>query len=545
MLEDLGDLCISPGLVDLCVELNGESHAQVTRTAVMGGVTTIATHQLSEGPKYTDVAQLGVLSDDTVGAVSEMRENGVFGLRSFLVSQDSSTSRLTRLSEGVEEAGLLGLPVFLHPELTTDNSLMVTSPFREMDTAQRQAQPELQKVPEVAAFADESEDEEEEGITDEITLQMRAPKSMYIHSPDSKDQGVMRRTSLKVPTFVKPFDPASEGCDGGPKVVERKRVSLPSIFTGMSLGGKSKKFAALSKVELSKFRKTGVKENIKRGSWMSSSSESIEEEVEKAGDQGDGEEGNEYAQHLEAHPQQMEVDAVQAAIAAVQGCAEAKVHITAISSAEAVKVLSESDPEVRSRITVSTASTFLHFSDADIKPGDTRYKCNPPIRDADNKARLWEALTTKQIDCVTAYHQPHTPGAKFLGSFKKAKNGIVTLGLALQVLWTGLKPTLSASQLGSALCQLSYWLSTRPAQILGLSRFKGSLAPGKHADFFVWDPFAVKKVGLLPFQFPDMCPFKGEEVRGVVYRTYLRGNLVYSSESCAPAGELLNRREFS
>jgi len=34
----------------------------------------------------------------------------------------------------------------------------------------------------------------------------------------------------------------------------------------------------------------------------------------------------------------------------------------------------------------------LAFSAEEIHDGDTRFKCAPPIRDAANKEKLWEAL---------------------------------------------------------------------------------------------------------------------------------------------------------
>lgn len=43
-------------------------------------------------------------------------------------------------------------------------------------------------------------------------------------------------------------------------------------------------------------------------------------------------------------------------------------------------------------ITVETCPHYLAFSAEEIPDGDTRFKCAPPIRDADNKEKLWAAL---------------------------------------------------------------------------------------------------------------------------------------------------------
>lgn len=43
-------------------------------------------------------------------------------------------------------------------------------------------------------------------------------------------------------------------------------------------------------------------------------------------------------------------------------------------------------------VTVETCPHYLAFSAEEIRDGDTRFKCSPPIRDAANKEKLWEAL---------------------------------------------------------------------------------------------------------------------------------------------------------
>lgn len=44
------------------------------------------------------------------------------------------------------------------------------------------------------------------------------------------------------------------------------------------------------------------------------------------------------------------------------------------------------------RLSVETCSHYLAFSAENIPDGDTRFKCAPPIRDAANNQKLWEAL---------------------------------------------------------------------------------------------------------------------------------------------------------
>jgi dihydroorotase-like cyclic amidohydrolase len=86
------------------------------------------------------------------------------------------------------------------------------------------------------------------------------------------------------------------------------------------------------------------------------------------------------------------------------------------------------------------------------------------------------------------------------------------------------------------LVKISQWLSTRPAEILNLSSRKGSISAGKDADFVIWDPFRTEVVSSSCINHPETTPFIGEELCGVIHRTYLRGELVYSSDSSQAVG---------
>ena len=80
------------------------------------------------------------------------------------------------------------------------------------------------------------------------------------------------------------------------------------------------------------------------------------------------------------------------------------------------------------------------------------------------------------------------------------------------------------------------------ASVLGLPA-RGGIAKGKSADLVVWDPDSRVKVLKTFDKFPEMSPMIGEEVYGVVHRTYLRGELVYSSNECLPRGRLLRTED--
>jgi allantoinase len=124
------------------------------------------------------------------------------------------------------------------------------------------------------------------------------------------------------------------------------------------------------------------------------------------------------------------------------------------------------------------------------------------------------------------------------GNFHSAWGGIASLQLGLAATWT------QARERGHTPVHLARWLSTRPAEIVGLAD-KGRLAPGYAGDICTWDPEATWKVdgAALEHRHP-VTPYHGMELHGRVTATYLAGRLVYERGTVigAPSGRLLTRR---
>lgn len=74
--------------------------------------------------------------------------------------------------------------------------------------------------------------------------------------------------------------------------------------------------------------------------------------------------------------------------------------------------------------------------------------------------------------------------------FRRAVNGISSIGYGLQAVWTRLAEEVRGSATERVYFSLlANWMSKVPAEILGLSNVKGEIAPGKHADLVIWDPY--------------------------------------------------------
>lgn len=247
-----------------------------------------------------------------------------------------------------------------------------------------------------------------------------------------------------------------------------------------------------------------------------------------------------YDTWLRSRPKAWEDEAIRLLI---ERCREygGLVHIVHLSSAEALPMLANARSEGYP-VTVETAPHYLVFHAEAIPDGATAYKCAPPIREKANQDQLWEALGQGLIDFVATDHSPAPPGLKQIesGDFMQAWGGIASLQFLLPAVWT------FARQRGFSIAEVSEWLSTRPAKLMGRGGSKGTIAPGYDADFVVWDPEASFRMT------PDLIehrhkltPYLDMTLSGVVDTTFLRGEKVFHRGQFldTPTGRLLRHRQ--
>ena len=229
-----------------------------------------------------------------------------------------------------------------------------------------------------------------------------------------------------------------------------------------------------------------------------------------------------YRTYLASRPEEAELEAITLLIRLAEEF-DSPVHIVHLASARAVPLLAQA--RLRgTQITVETCTQYLHFAAEEIPDGATEFKCAPPIRGRQNRDELWAALAHGVIDFVATDHSPCPPEMKRLeqGRWDLAWGGISSLGLALPVLWTGMK------ERGVGLEALSGWLAAGPARLAGISERKGSLKVGADADFAVFDPESAWTVLPESLYFRHaLSPFLGSRLHGIVRETWLRGEVVY------------------
>jgi len=229
-----------------------------------------------------------------------------------------------------------------------------------------------------------------------------------------------------------------------------------------------------------------------------------------------------YATYLRSRPAQAEVGAIGLMLSL---CREYKfrLHIVHLATELALEMLQAARTEGLP-VSVETCPHYLHLEAETITDRATQYKCAPPIRSRQNRARLWQGLQDGVIDMVVTDHSPCPPSMKQPGqmNFRDAWGGIASLSMALPVMWT------EARQRELGLTDIARWMAEKPAQLARCGGCKGRIAPGYDADFVVFDPeaeFTVSEDRL--HHRHAVSPYLGEKLRGLVKRTYLRGKVVY------------------
>jgi allantoinase len=246
-------------------------------------------------------------------------------------------------------------------------------------------------------------------------------------------------------------------------------------------------------------------------------------------------EGASYEAFLRSRPPAAEDVAIRRVIAAAQASG-GRAHVVHLSSSSAL-------PELRAaraggvNVTVETCPHYLILEASAIRDGATQFKCAPPIRQAENQARLWDALVAGEIDMVVSDHSPCPPALKQLdtGDFGDAWGGIASLQLGLSLVWT------AARSRDRSCGEVAKWMARAPADLVGLTH-KGRIAVGADADLVRFDPeatFVVDPARLLHRH--PVTPYARWELHGVVRQTWLRGQRVDGSG--APRGRLLVRGE--
>lgn len=226
--------------------------------------------------------------------------------------------------------------------------------------------------------------------------------------------------------------------------------------------------------------------------------------------------------HALTRPPVVEVEAISRAIefSRATGCG---VHILHLATAEALPLIEAARADGLP-VTAETCTHYLALTgEALERENGHQFILSPPLRDAANQQRLWQALARGALQQVASDEVSYSAAAKAMGlpSFANVANGITGIEARLPVLFT-----LGVDQGRLSLNRFVELFSTWPARIFGFER-KGVIAPGYDADLVVIDPETRRVMG--PEQdYGDIGynPYSGMELTGFASHTILRGKLV-------------------
>lgn len=192
------------------------------------------------------------------------------------------------------------------------------------------------------------------------------------------------------------------------------------------------------------------------------------------------------------------------------GCA---FHVCHISCRESVQLIKEAKKKGID-ITCETAPHYLVLDESMIKR-EGRFKMNPPIRTADDRAALLEGIKDGTIDMIATDHAPHSAEEKSRGF--DSLFGIVGLETAFPVLYTNLVCTHEIS-----LERLMELMAYNPAKRFGIDITE---------DFGLWDLESEYTIDSESFlSMGKATPFEGYAVKGKCRALFRKGRPVYEEE---------------
>ena len=191
------------------------------------------------------------------------------------------------------------------------------------------------------------------------------------------------------------------------------------------------------------------------------------------------------------------------------GCAY---HVCHISTKESVQLIREAKAR-GVNVTCETGPHYLTLCDDDLQEHG-RFKMNPPLRSAADKAALIEGVKDGTIDMIATDHAPHSWEEKSRG-LEKSAMGVVGLETAFPVLYTYLiKPGVVSLE------RIIEMMTSAPRERFNIPQGEQSFTVWQCDDAYAVDPETFVTKG-------RATPFAGHELLGTCITTIHGGKIVW------------------
>ncbi len=200
------------------------------------------------------------------------------------------------------------------------------------------------------------------------------------------------------------------------------------------------------------------------------------------------------AYHAPSRPPEVEAEATDRAIM-LAGLAGAPLCIAHVTSTGAARHVAHARAQGQP-VAAETCPQYLVLDDSVYDPDGgfevAKFVCSPPMRAAEHRDVLWDALAAGSIQQVSSDHAPfryRDQKTKGRGNFTRIPNGLPGIETRLPLLFAcGVKAGRLSPQ------QFVAVTATNPARIFGLHPRKGTLDVGADADLIVMNPDAEVEI---------------------------------------------------
>jgi len=232
--------------------------------------------------------------------------------------------------------------------------------------------------------------------------------------------------------------------------------------------------------------------------------------------------------HARSRPPEVETAAIRRSIDAAR-MTGGRLFIVHLASAEGVGLVASARQEGLD-VHAETCTHYLIFTEEMLRRDDgIKWICSPPLRAAEIREKLWEAVRDGKISQVSSDDAAYSWEAKLLGAgrFDLCPNGIPGIEVRLQLLYSE-----GVAKGRISLPRLVEVTSAAPARLFGLAPRKGSLEPGADADIVLLDPQAKWTMGRETLHMAaDWSAYEGIPVTGGIVRVWSRGDLIVDGKS--------------
>lgn len=559
-LLDYSDYYISPGLIDLNVRQEWEEISSLTQSALLGGITFIALEtgfyhtNLNTGPIYCDLTYIPCAGDNF--SLESLSPN-TLAVKSYFFPPAPGVRTVANLENFMKILNNSDIRLFIDPTLPDSRLLYMASPLRLFPIEDRKDTKPKENTFFAAAFPSdinssgndsENSDSISSGDLLEASPELQTIRKLSLIENDLIEHRKKRSVSDEDSNLFMNLVLMKNESES--KLIRKKRKShaIHNIYKDLDERIKAcqNDMKDLSVAEQSTYSRSGstsfLLEPPKKGSSLSpipyaecnsppepSSAKVISYTVRKEllrpssiqiKTVSKPETQSYYSHHLANYPEHWELAGIEKIVDLIEP--NSKIHFQGISSVGALNRVRQLKQKFK-KVTCEIPASHLFFNSNSVPDGDTRFKNAPPIRNRGNFNLLWDLLKMKGIDIISSQHVDIESRFKPFGNFQQALNGISSLGMSLQAVWTVLNiPISSKALLEHYIVRLAKWLSLQPAQIIGQEGVRGSIEVGKWADLVIWDPWERVKIE----KGHKGSPFMGQEVLGTIKYVYFKGKIV-------------------